>query len=203
MNTSTPPVSPPPEPEAESHGLSFIDEIFYWLFQHWLLIVNTLVLLYGGIPWLSPLLISLGSTRLGEFLFWLYTPLCHQSSANSPYLFGHQVAFCTREAAMYTTLFVGGLIYAQVRTRLVRHPLPMWAFFLLLLPIFLDGSSQTVDALLPGLGLRSPNDMPGSFNWWMRVLSGVLFAVAVILAVYPRLDRDLRGVDVHSSHKGV
>lgn len=169
------------------------DRIFYWCFQHWLLILNGLVFIYAGLPWLSPFLIWLGYPAAGTFIFNLYTPLCHQSPSNSPFFLGHQVAYCVREAAMYTALLVGGLAYARVRHVLVCHPLRLRLAVLLLLPLAFDGITQTIDAIAPQLALRSPIDAPGSFNWWMRLLSGCLFALAVVLAVYPRLDRDLRG----------
>jgi uncharacterized membrane protein len=169
-----------------------VEEILHWCFQHWLWIVNGLVLLYGGLPWLSPLLIELGYPQLGGLFFLLYTPLCHQIPEQSFFLFGHQVAFCHREAAMYTALFIGGLLYAPAREWLARHPISMRMVLLLLLPLFLDGARHFV--ALPGLDLRAGNiDSIGSFNWWMRMITGVLFAVAMVLGIYPRLDFALRG----------
>jgi uncharacterized membrane protein len=191
------------QPEVTVTRFPVMDNIAHWCFQHWLLILNTLVLLYAGIPWLSPLLIELGFVGVGNALFAIYAPLCHQSPTNSPYLFGHQVAFCNREAAMYTALVVGGLLYAGGRHWLVRRPLAKRWLLLLLLPLLLDGTSQTVDALMPGLGLRDPNDAPFSLNWWLRIVSGVLAAAAVVLIIYPRLDRDLRGLGEQNSANDV
>lgn len=157
--------------------------------------MNIFVLIFGGLPWLSPLLIAWGFTDLGELLFRFYTPLCHQSPQNSPTFLGHQVAFCNREAAMYGSLFIGGLIFSlpPVREFLARRPLPIWAMLLLLVPLVVDGFTQTMDAAAPAWNVRDPNDAPWSFNWWMRIGSGTLFGLAVVMGVYPRLDRDLRG----------
>lgn len=89
---------------------------------------------------------------------------------------------------MYTLLFVGGLLFALVRDRL--KPLPLMVGGLLLLPMLLDGGSHLVDDVLR-LGLRSGGDAPGTLNFWLRMLTGLLFALAMILVVYPRLEREL------------
>jgi hypothetical protein len=65
---------------------------------------------------------------------------------------------------------------------------------LLLLPLLLDGATHTLGDLVPALDIRGADDSLGSFNWWARMISGLLFAVGVILGIYTRLDRDLRGV---------
>jgi uncharacterized membrane protein len=180
------------ETSPQPPGLSPAEEVLHWCFQHWLWIVNGLVLLYGGLPWLSPLLIELGYPQLGGLLFLFYTPLCHQIPEQSFFLFGHQMAFCHRETAMYTALFIGGLLYAPAREWLARHPISMRMVLLLLLPLFIDGARHFV--VLPGLDLSAGGiDSIGSFNWWMRMITGVLFAVAMVLGIYPRLDFALRG----------
>lgn len=174
--------------------LSPLDHFFHWCFQHWLTLVNILVLLYSGLPWLAPWLIANGYTQPGELLFMLYTPLCHQGAGSSFFFLGEQVAYCHRDAAIYTSLLLVGLVYSQVRRWLVAHPLPWRWFLLLLLPTVLDAGTHMLGNLLPHLNLRDPNDALWSFNWWMRMITGVLLALGVLLAVYPRIDRDLRGV---------
>jgi len=159
-----------------------------WGLRHWLLFANGLVLLYGGLPWLSPLARSAGFDGLGRLLFAIYTPLCHQLPSRAFFVNGYQVAFCQREVAMYTALFAGGLLFPLFRKQL--RPLPLWFGMLLLLPMVLDGGTHLVDDLLR-LGWRS-DDVVGSFNFWARMLTGLLFAIAVLLTVYPRLERDLR-----------
>lgn len=172
-------------------GDSFLDRGIRWGLAHWLTIANSLVLLYGGLPWLSPVLIACGWSRLGELMFRLYSPLCHQVPARSFFVLGHQVAFCHREAAMYTALFVGGVLYGYVRDAI--RPISLRDTGLLLLPMLLDGVTHMVNDILPWLAVRGGGDGVGTFNWWMRMVTGVLFAVAVVMGVYPRLDRDLRG----------
>jgi uncharacterized membrane protein len=157
--------------------------------RHWLLVLNSLVLLYGGLPWLAPLLMVAGYPQAGAFIFHLYTPLCHQSPHSSFFLMGHQVAFCQRETAMYTSLFLGGVLFPFIRSYL--RPISLRTMVLLLVPLGIDGTTHLVDALLPSLGLRNEDHAIGSFNWWMRMVTGVLFTVAIVLGVYTRLDREL------------
>lgn len=166
------------------------DGFIGWCLEHWLVLVNGFVLIYGGLPWLAPLLIALGYREAGEAIFLIYTPFCHQSPRNSFFLFGEQVAFCYREAAMFTGLLVGGLVYGQVRDRL--RPASLWVGALLLLPLLIDGTTQTIDAAWPELRLRNPDDSLWSFNWWARMVTGLLFALTAVLVIYPRLERELR-----------
>lgn len=166
-----------------------INDAFAWALRHWLLFANGLVLLYGGLPWLSPLARATGHQRVGMILFLLYTPLCHQLPERSFFVLGYQVAFCHRETAMYTSLFALGLLFGLLRRRIA--PLPLWAGGLLLLPILLDGGTHLIDDAL-GLGWRGGGDMIGTPNFWLRMISGALFALAVALTIYPRLERDLR-----------
>src|SRR5207249_8056986 len=63
--------------------------------------------------------------RLGQLLFLIYTPLCHQLPERSFFFLGYQVAFCERETAMYTSLFALGLLFGLLRKRI--KPWPLWA----------------------------------------------------------------------------
>lgn len=171
-------------------GTSWLDRLARWCLHHWLAILNMLVLLYGGLPWLAPLLALWGYPTAAHLLFHLYSPLCHQNPERSFTLAGHQVAFCHREAAMYTTLFVGGVLFAVWRRHL--RPIRLRHTGLLLLPMLLDGLTQYVNDLLPTPWLRGSDHSIGSFNWWARMVTGVLFAIAVVLGIYTRLERDLR-----------
>jgi hypothetical protein len=62
-----------------------------------------------------------------------------------------------------------------------------------MLPILLDGSTHLIDDLLDH-GLRGGGDAIGTLNFWLRMITGALFAIAVLIALYPRLDRDLRAI---------
>ena len=165
-----------------------INNIVAWCLAHWLLFANGLVLLYGGLPWLSPVLYAEGYSWWGRLLFLIYRPLCHQKPDRSFFVDGYQVAFCERETAMYTSLFIGGLLFALLRNKL--RPVSLRTGGLLLVPMLLDGGTQMLNDIFGGI--RSHDHSIGSINFWMRMISGVLFAIAVIMTIYPRLERDLR-----------
>jgi uncharacterized membrane protein len=160
-----------------------------WVLRHWLLCLNTLALVYAGLPWLSPLAKWAGHPILGELLFRIYTPLCHQKAERSFFVCGHQVAFCHRCTAMYTGIVAAGALFALLRRVIPPAPLRLGAA--LAIPIVIDGGMHLLDDLL-GLGLRAGGDAIGTPNFWLRMVTGVLFALALMLTVYPRLERDLK-----------
>ena len=159
-----------------------------WSLRHWLLLANTGAALYAGLPWLSPLAKCAGFPLLGDFLFRLYTPLCHQLPERSFVVCGHQVAFCHRCAAMYSAIVVAGLLFALLRRRL--RPTSLKVAGLLLLPMLVDGGTHMINDIF-GLGFRGGGDAIGTPNFWLRMITGVLVGVAVLIAVYPRVERDL------------
>ena len=165
-----------------------INDAATWGLRHWLLFANGLVLLYAGLPWLSPLARAAGYERTGLFLFLLYTPLCHQLPERSFHVFGYQVAYCHRCAAMYTSILAAGLLFGALRRRLT--PMSLRVAGLLLLPMLLDGGTHLIDDAL-GLGFRGGGDGVGSLNFALRMLTGLFVGVAVLVTLYPRLEREI------------
>jgi uncharacterized membrane protein len=164
-----------------------------WGLRHWLLFANGLALLYAGLPWLSPLARVAGYERVGRFLFLLYTPLCHQRPERSFCIHGYQVAYCHRCTAMYTSILAAGLLFGAARRRL--RPASLRIAGLLLLPMLLDGGTHLIDDIL-GLGFRGGGDAVGSLNFALRMLTGLLVGVAVLVTLYPRLERELHPIVV-------
>jgi uncharacterized membrane protein len=161
-----------------------------WGLRHWLLLVNGGAILYAGLPWLSPLAKASGHLLIGELLFRIYTPLCHQLPERSFFVCGHQVAFCHRCTAMYTAIVVAGLAFGLLRRRI--QPISLKFGGLLLLPILIDGLTHMADDLT-GLGFRGGGDAIGTLNFWLRMITGALVGIAVLLALYPRIERDMGG----------
>lgn len=185
-----------------------LDRAVRFFVRHWLLWANLAVGLYAGLPWLSPLARAWGWSRLGETIFWVYSWLCHQSRDASYHLFGYQVAYCHRETALYSAMLLGGILFGICRRRM--HDVPWWPLILSLILLGLDGFTQAPRALLPQWPLRTENrwavvltggilpawfyvgDGVGTLNWWLRTVTGGLFGLALVLALYPRVEAAMR-----------
>lgn len=96
-------------------------------------------------------------------------------------------------------------MYGLVRKQL--KPLSFWIFASLLLPMLIDGGTHMLsDFAGIGQGFRDTNvwlqiltqnafssafyagDALGSFNSWMRLISGILFGLGLVGLAYPYLN---------------
>jgi uncharacterized membrane protein len=117
---------------------------------------------------------------------------------------GWKVAWSDRMVSMYTSLLLFAWLYWPLRRRV--QPLPFWAVIALLLPMLIDGLTHMVsDRAGIGQGFRDSNawlvtltgnllpatfyagDALGSFNSWMRLITGVLFGFGVAWLAFPYL----------------
>jgi uncharacterized membrane protein len=119
--------------------------------------------------------------------------------------FGWKVAYSDRMVAMYTAFWFAALGFGLIRRRVPA--LPIWAYVLLILPMALDGGTHFVSDVMAGqnfgAGFRDTNvwlaqltnhvfpasfyagDALGSFNSWMRLLTGALFGAASVWLAFP------------------
>jgi uncharacterized membrane protein len=88
---------------------------------------------------------------------------------------GYKMAWCQRDATIYTTIFLAGLFFALFRRRVKSMPWPL--FFLSLVPMGIDGTGQ-----LLGLWESTPLS---------RVITGGLFGGAAVWLAYPYLDEGM------------
>jgi uncharacterized membrane protein len=137
---------------------------------------------------------------------WLTTtnPFILRQFIGNPEM-GWKVAWSDRMVSMYTSILLGGLLYGLVRKWL--KPLSFWKFAILLLPMAIDGTTHMISDLAGiGEGFRDTNiwlqivtnnvfstafyqgDELGSFNSWMRLISGILFGVALVAFAYPYIN---------------
>ncbi|WP_374685898.1 DUF2085 domain-containing protein [Promineifilum sp.] len=104
---------------------------------------------------------------------------------------GYKMALCQRDVSMYSSIFIGGLIYGLVRRRGPIRPMRFWLFLLIgVLPIALDGFSQLfsqffvntqIETLARLFPLRESSPL-------LRSLTGALFGLSLVWWIYPRLD---------------
>lgn len=162
------------------------DRIAGWLLRQWVWLIAGLLAIYAGLPWLSPLLRSLGYDRASRLIFQIYTGLCHQLVERSFFVGRYQVCYCHRCTALYSALFGLSVLYGLGRW---RWSIGRGAALLLMLPMVVDGLRHALADTLPSLTLRAADDAVGSLNFWLRMTTGVLFAAGLVLWSYPRLQR--------------
>jgi uncharacterized membrane protein len=61
--------------------------------RHWLAILNTIVFLYVGLPFVAPTLMKVGAEGPARAIYTVYSPVCHQLAFRSWFLFGEQYAY--------------------------------------------------------------------------------------------------------------
>ena len=118
---------------------------------------------------------------------------------------GWKVAWSDRMVSMYTSTLLFASLWWPWRKRI--KALPWWGMILLLLPMAVDGGTHFLSDLAGiGQGFRDSNlwltaltqnalpswfyagDALGSFNSWMRILTGILFGLGVAWFGFPYLE---------------
>jgi uncharacterized membrane protein len=185
----------------------FLDKLVLALAKHWLLLINLVIGVYGGLPVLAPTLMALGYTRPAEIIYTVYKPLCHQLPQRSFFLFGSQSAypldtlqellgpetlannslasaFIGNPALGYKmaycqrdTAMYGSLLLAGMAFGLVRRRLRPLPFVLYLILLV----PLAVDGIVQFFGLHES-------TWQLRIITGSLFGMATVWFAYPYLE---------------
>lgn len=137
---------------------------------------------------------------------------------------GWKVAWSDRMISLYGGVWLAGLMYWGIARLRTVKPISLLGFGLLMLPLALDGGTHMISDNVAGLltGFRYDNawlaaltgyvlpegfyagDALGSFNSWMRLITGLLAAVGVVWLAFPLIDRAARGtvhdIDVNLAH---
>lgn len=115
---------------------------------------------------------------------------------------GWKIAWSDRMISFYTSIWLFALLWLPFRRKV--KPLRWWGFVLFLLPIALDGGTHMIsDFAGIGLGFRDSNlwlaaltnhifpasfyagDTLGSFNSWMRLITGPLAGLGIVWLAFP------------------
>jgi uncharacterized membrane protein len=91
-------------------AMSGSDRFSLWFSKHYLALLNLLVFLYVGLPFLAPTLMKAGLTTPARIIYSVYSPLCHQFGFRSFFLFGAQPYYPLAEARL------GGLMTFEQAT---------------------------------------------------------------------------------------
>jgi uncharacterized membrane protein len=128
--------------------------------------------------------------------------------------FGWKVAWSDRMVYMYGSIWLMALLYALWRRYHQPRAISPLVFGLLLLPMLIDGGTHALSDF-GGLteGFRYTNtwlatltgpllpegfyvgDSLGSFNSWMRLLSGITFGFACVWLAFPYIDRSMQAAE--------
>jgi len=76
------------------------DGIYFWLAKHYLAMLNLIVFIYVGLPFLAPTLMKAELPGAARVLYKVYSPLCHQFGFRSFFLFGQQAYYPLEEAGL-------------------------------------------------------------------------------------------------------
>jgi uncharacterized membrane protein len=124
---------------------------------------------------------------------------------------GWKVAWSDRMVSLYTGIFFWAALLGPWRRRLPR--LPLWGLVVMALPILIDGGTHMVSDMLGGIGsgFRYDNawlasllnnafapgfyagDGFGTFNSWMRLITGMLFSLGAVWYALPILEDAFAG----------
>ena len=123
---------------------------------------------------------------------------------------GWKMAWSDRMISVYGGIWLAGIIYALTRRR-VHISLLVWVL-LGVLPLGLDGVSHMINDVVAGtsgLGFRDTNawlqaltgnafpasfyagDQLGSFNSWARWITGTVFSVTTVFALFPIINASM------------
>jgi len=146
-----------------------------FLLEYWAtmltVILGLVVLIALSIPFLS----YFGLDAIAKPLFFSLHYVCAQIPSHSFYIFGHQLGLCARNLSIYSSMFLGSLIFVLSKKRLPG--IPWWLWILMILPMALDGLTQMV-------GLRES-------TWELRLITGTLFGSGSVWFVLPYMQKTI------------
>ena len=132
---------------------------------------------------------------------------------------GWKVAWSDRMVSLYTGILLWAALLGPWRRHLPR--LPLWGLALWAMPMVLDGGTHMISDMMGGIGggFRYGNvwlssltnyafstgfyagDGLGSFNSWMRLISGLLFSLGAVWFVLPVLEETFGGTKKRMEEK--
>src|SRR5437588_10663007 len=146
-----------------------------FLLNYWAHIITTVLGLLVATALSIPFLSYFGLDAIAKPLFFALHFVCAQVPSHSFYIFGHQLGLCARNFSIYTSMFIGSLIFVLSKKRLPG--IPWWICVLMILPMAWDGITQM-------FGLRES-------TWVLRLLTGTLFGLGNIWFVLPMMQKSL------------
>src|SRR5437667_3909318 len=146
-----------------------------FLLNYWAHIITAVLGLLVATALSIPFLSYFGLDAIAKPLFFSLHFVCAQIPSHSFYVFGHQLGLCERNLSIYTSMFLGSLVFVLSKQRMPG--LPWWFWILMLLPMACDGITQM-------FGWRES-------TWVLRIVTGTLFGLGNIWFVLPLIQKSL------------
>lgn len=151
------------------------EKIAFALLEYWALLITVvlgvIVLAAVSVPFLS----YFGLDSISKPIFYALHAICAQIPSHSFYILGHQLGMCARNFSVYSSMFMGALVFVLSKKRLPG--IPWWVWLLMILPMAMDGLTQMV-------GWRES-------TWELRVLTGTLFGLGNMWFALPFIQKTL------------
>ena len=146
-----------------------------FLINHWATMITWMlgILVFAALS--VPFLSYFGLDGISKQIFFALHMVCAQVPSHSFYIFGHQLGMCARNFSIYTSMFIGSLIFVLSKKRIPG--IPWWIWVLMILPLALDGTTQM-------FGLRES-------TWELRVLTGTLFGLGNVWFALPLIQKTI------------
>jgi uncharacterized membrane protein len=147
-----------------------------FLTEYWATLITAVLGLLVFIALSIPFLSYFGLDDISKPLFFALHLVCAQIPSHSFYIFGHQLGLCERNLSIYSSMFIGSLIFVLTKKRMPG--IPWWVWLIMLLPIAWDGFTQM-------FGLRES-------DWILRVVTGSIFGFANVWFALPLMHKALQ-----------
>ncbi len=122
--------------EKETHNIKYARRVY-------------LTFLFAAILWnaaifFAPLFMEIGGifAKVSVFLYYFFSPVCHQQDARSFHLFGYKFAVCSRCMSIYLGFLIAVILY-PIKIKLSNTELPSISF--LLIPVLLIAADAFFD----------------------------------------------------------
>ena len=146
-----------------------------FLIDHWATMITYVLGIVVFAALSVPFLSYFGLDGISKQIFFALHLVCAQIPSHSFYIFGHQLGMCERNFSIYTSMFIGSLIFVLSKKRIPG--IPWWIWILMILPMAIDGTTQM-------FGLRES-------TWELRVLTGTLFGLGNVWFALPLIQKTI------------
>lgn len=159
----------------QSPLLKLVKRLGDFLLEYWahIITVSLGLLVFAAI--VVPFLSYVGLDAISKPIFFALHYVCAQIPSHSFYIYGHQLGLCARNFSIYTSMFIGSLVFVLSKKRFPGIPWYVW--ILMLLPMAWDGLTQM-------FGLRES-------DWILRAITGTLFGLGNVWFVLPLMQKSL------------